>query len=180
MLQQSPELAEVVSRLDRVEKENRRMKRAAVGATVLVSSVLLMGQARPNTSKTIEAENFVVKDASGKVRATCGMNYSDRGGASLILGSDGKMYGTEKYTVRLHGGDYAWLNMLSSDGTEAINDVINPEDGPEFTVSDKEGFTTHIGHTDMVTTETGEKHRTSAASITMSSKSGKKVLWSAP
>lgn len=103
-----------------------------------------MGQARPNTPKTIEAENFVVRDTSGKVRATFGMNYSDRGGASLILGSDGGLTGREHYVVTLHGGDYAWLYMRSSDMPEqdGIKGIITPEDGPKFTVRDKEGYET--------------------------------------
>jgi len=174
-----PEMAEVLSRLERVENENRRMKRAALGVIALAGSVFLMGLVGPSTAKTIEAENFVVKDASGKVRAVFGMNDSDRGGASLILGSDGAQAAREKYVVRLHGGDYAWLNMTAGDDSEDINAVINSDNGPELLLDDKKGYKTDIGQTDLVTTRTGETHRTSSASIVMYGKD-KHLIWSAP
>ena len=74
MTHETQELDRIICRLVRVEKENRRMKQAAFGVLVVACSVLLLGQARPSTNRTIEAENFVVRDASGKVRATFGMS----------------------------------------------------------------------------------------------------------
>ena len=62
---------------------------------------------------------------------------------------------------------------------DGIKGIITPEDGPKFTVRDKEGYETNIGHTDVVTTRMGEMHHTSAASVVMFGKD-KKVLWSAP
>jgi hypothetical protein len=181
MPDQTLAMTAILSRLEQVEKENRRMKQVALGVTVVACSVFMMGQARPNPNKIIEAENFVVKDASGKVRAVFGMNYSDQKGASLILGSDGSYGGTgaEKYVVRIHGGDRAWLNMGSADGAEAINGVVSPDFASDLTVYDKDGYKTDIGITDLVTPRTGVKHHTSASSIVMSSKE-KTVLWSAP
>lgn len=185
MPQQTPEMAEVVSRLERVEKENRRMKRAALGALVLAGSVFLMGQARQNTSKTIEGERFVVKDSNGKVRAMFGMEDGDPDGATLAIGSAGlRAPGKEeKYVVYLHGGDLAWLLLRSPGSTEFINARVGPPDpslpSPQLSLSDREGFETDLGHTGLVTTRTGEKHDTSAASVVMFGKD-KKVLWSAP
>ena len=46
-------------------------------------------------------------------------------------------------------------------------------------VSDKEGFQTKIGTTDLVTPRTGETHKTSAASMILFDKD-RKVLWQAP
>ena len=82
MLDQTPELAAVLSRLERVEKENRRMKQAALGILVIVGSMFLMAQAKHSTDKVIEAERFVVRDSNGKIRAAFGMEDADPSGAT--------------------------------------------------------------------------------------------------
>jgi len=64
--EQSTELSNILARLGRVERENRRMKRTGLGVLVLVGAVLLMGQA--HSKRTVEAENFVLKDESGRIR----------------------------------------------------------------------------------------------------------------
>lgn len=51
--------------------------------------------------------------------------------------------------------------------------------GPNIALSDDQGFSTTIGSAALETLQTGESHRTSAASIVLFGKSGK-VLWSAP
>lgn len=56
-------------RLDRVERENRRLKRAGVVALAVIAAVVLMGQAIGNVAKVVEAEKFVLRDADGKGRA---------------------------------------------------------------------------------------------------------------
>ncbi len=56
-------------RLDRVERENRRLKRAGVVALAVIAAVVLMGQATGNVAKVVEAEKFVLRDADGKGRA---------------------------------------------------------------------------------------------------------------
>jgi hypothetical protein len=61
--------------LDALERQNRRYKRA--GATIVLmalSATLLMGQAR--ATKVLEANEFVLKDASGKVRARLGIGVT--------------------------------------------------------------------------------------------------------
>jgi hypothetical protein len=55
-------------RLEKLEKLNRRL-RIGVGAVLLVvASLFLMGQAPPQ-SKTIEAQEFILRDANNKQRA---------------------------------------------------------------------------------------------------------------
>ena len=55
---------EIARRLDRVERENRRMKVAIGVLLAMVAAVLLMGQARPPT--IVEAQEFIVRNAEGK------------------------------------------------------------------------------------------------------------------
>jgi len=58
----------VMQRLEKLEKQNRRL-RVGGGAFLLVAaSLLLMGQAAPQ-SKTIEAQEFILRDTSNKQRA---------------------------------------------------------------------------------------------------------------
>ncbi len=47
-------------------------------------------------------------------------------------------------------------------------------------VLEANGFETEIGRTALVTPFNGEAHSTSAASIVMFGKGGKKVIWQAP
>jgi hypothetical protein len=53
------------------------------------------------------------------------------------------------------------------------------ESGPSIGMSDDAGFETDLGSAELVSPKTGEKHRTSAASLVLLGKDGK-VLWSAP
>lgn len=56
-------------RLDRLEREHRRWKRVGSLFLVALAAVVLMGQASP-AGRVVEAERFVLRDGSGKVRAT--------------------------------------------------------------------------------------------------------------
>ena len=58
-------------RIERLERENRRFKRAGATIAIGIVAVLLMGQA-PAKSCTLEAEKLVLKDRSGKIRAVLG------------------------------------------------------------------------------------------------------------
>ncbi len=64
-----PTMETLARRLDRVERENRRLKRAGVVALAVIAAVVLMGQATGNVAKVVEAEKFVLRDADGKGRA---------------------------------------------------------------------------------------------------------------
>ena len=59
----------VAERLEGVERENRHLKRWGAVALIGIVAMVLMGQAVPG-SRTVEAEQFVLKDASGKIRGT--------------------------------------------------------------------------------------------------------------
>ena len=149
MLDQTPELAAVLSRLERVEKENRRMKQAALGILVIVGSMFLMAQAKHSTDKVIEAERFVVRDSNGKIRAAFGMEDADPSGATLAIGSAGLTVAEEEeeHPVYLHGGDMAWLLLSSRSSTEALNARVGTSDlpSPQLSLIDKKGYRTDIG-----------------------------------
>jgi hypothetical protein len=182
MHSETMELGELLSRLERLEKENRRVKRITATGLLILCCALFMGQSRP--SKTIEAERFIVKDSSGKTRGEFGMDPGKAGGATLTVGSlveGGRGTPGEKYLVTLHGGDYAWINLRAADSREYINGRLNDEtnEGALFSVTDGKDYEADIGNSDLLSPHTGEKHHTSAASVVLIGKD-KKVLWSAP
>jgi hypothetical protein len=82
MTTQTADLAAVVGRLEKIERENRRLKYAGVVVLLLAAAGLTMGQASP-TSKTVEAEAFVLRDPSGTERAA--WHLSPEGGAALTF-----------------------------------------------------------------------------------------------
>jgi len=63
----------VLERLETLEKQNRRLKRAGLVVMVLAGATLLIGQAKPQVQWKVEAERFVLMDANGKLRAELGM-----------------------------------------------------------------------------------------------------------
>jgi len=71
----TPSLAELEIRLAKLERQNRRLKRAGLAALVLVGSTLLasftvQGPAKPvAVTPTLEAQRFVLKNARGEPRA---------------------------------------------------------------------------------------------------------------
>lgn len=82
-MNQASELQVMRSRLDKLERHNRTLKQAALFLVVLVGSVLLMGQAR--TTRTIEANEFVLKDTSGRRRAVLHISDYVTPGPELVL-----------------------------------------------------------------------------------------------
>ena len=68
MRAQAPEVAAVLARLEKVERQNRRLRGAGIAVFVLAAAGLLMGQAMPK-ARIVEAEGFQLKDGQGMVRA---------------------------------------------------------------------------------------------------------------
>jgi hypothetical protein len=81
--------------------------------------------------------------------------------------------------ARLEAGDSeVGLTLSGGDGRTVVG-MHALKDGANLAVGDREGFHAELGNTDLVTLRTGEKHKTSAASLVLFGKDGK-VLWSAP
>lgn len=86
---------ELVARLERLERDNRRLKRVALGALVLVAASVGLGAAyaKPAIPQRIVAHEFDVVDGSGKVRAKVGLQCAGAGScwpAIDLLDQDGK------------------------------------------------------------------------------------------
>jgi hypothetical protein len=67
-----PTLDVLAQRLDRLERENRRLKITGALALLGLISVALMGQAVLSDAPLVEAQTFYVRDKAGRVRAMLG------------------------------------------------------------------------------------------------------------
>ncbi len=79
-----PTLNTLTQRLDWLERENRRLKLAGAVLVISLAAVGVMGQVSPKAApKVIEAERFVLRDTSGKPRATLVVAADGTSGLSL-------------------------------------------------------------------------------------------------
>lgn len=178
----------LAERVEKLERQNRKLK--GIGATILIlaATVVLMGQA-PGT-RTVEANEFVLKDSTGKVRGRFSIfgenthmqlfdangqlrSFMHVGGLTLYDGS-----GKARVAI-ITGADETILEVYGPNGETVTVGASSVDDEAGFLVSDAEGFQTRIGKASLVTPRTGETHRTSAASVLLFDKE-KKVLWKAP
>lgn len=122
-------------RLDRLERENRRVKR--VGAVVLVgiAAAALMGQAR-TAGRKMEAERFVVLDSSGKRRAELGV-WPDGWAGLAIFDLDGK----GRAGLRLAPDGAPSLALFDPDGKKRAELYAEPNNKAGLVLTDKDGKT---------------------------------------
>lgn len=97
----NPELQAVVERLEKVEKENRILKRFCLAILLMLGAAVVMGQARP--VRIVEAESFVLKDSAGQVRARLAVDAPGKPMLSFL--GDGRVQ------AALVGGDEPGLTL---------------------------------------------------------------------
>jgi hypothetical protein len=190
-------------RVERLERQNRWMKRMGVAAILSAGVLLVSGQAKVDTKKTVDANEFVLKDTNGVVRAKLGMGvvlmtkgpglvlYDDRAQqmatfatsdeeARIYLGSSGSIPNSTSSSIwaGVPGKDGSGVGITGPSGVVRMN-LDGMIGGPQIGLLDKEGYETNIGKTDLVSRKTGKTEQTSAASVVMFD-TEKKVLWSAP
>jgi|SRR5579883_471119 len=223
MNEQSRELEALLSRVGRLERENRWFKRGVLALLAVIVSVGLMAQTKqtaagsqkqrartpakpaakpaeppapgPVVATTVEAQEFVLKDGNGHVRAelammgsTPSLKFKDESGSALItlaLNSDAPGGPLLLMSDPQHHASVA-LSVLENAGPQFSLAGERPDiqvrmgvtpDGTSLDLSDKDGFMTSIGNG--VLPKNGQVKKTSAASIVLFGKD-RKVLWSAP
>jgi len=194
---------ELERRLLSVEKQNRRLKQLGAALLVSVTSLIVMGQAP--SKKTVEANEFILNDGNGHVRARLRMGGDfftvpeldlvdergttrvrlrggfDRVGAAAnfsgisVFDENGRERGM--FDANANGAALAFMNAKGSDDALVRAEGIMVS-GP-VTVSDEQGFQAILGTTELATPRTGETHKTSAASLVLFDKN-KSVIWKAP
>lgn len=96
-------LSDIRRRLETLERENRRLKQIGGLTALFAVSLFLMAQAK--SDRTVEAQKFVLKDASGKIGGELAMG---RFGATLTLNAPN---GSPIPTVSLTGSDAPSLDL---------------------------------------------------------------------
>ena len=123
-------IAVLLRRLESVERSHRRLKAVVACVGLAVAAAVLMGQVRPGGT-TIEAQEFVVKDAAGAVRARLGAGpgvvslnlIHDTGRSSLVVSAN-KAQGPH-LALADAAGKIKGLVLLSE---EAVGMYLSPVD----------------------------------------------------
>ncbi|MBK8178029.1 MAG: hypothetical protein IPK67_03860 [Planctomycetes bacterium] len=126
---------ELLARLDRLERENRKWKRLGVAALAL-ASVGALGSAL-TVCDSVSAERFIVRDSSGKERVrltayeTGGIPklsfMNDRGQTVFSLGVCEK----NKGYIEVNGANGLARSAFTVQDGRAILDPVNPAKSPE-------------------------------------------------
>ncbi len=209
----------IMARIEKLERQNRKLKQAALFCLIALASIALTGAlmaqtthrktkpaakpkaaapappAEPVVPEKIEAESFILKDASGRERAELAMAGT---GPSLRLLNQA---GTALVTISLNDGSPSGPQVLLSDpdhqsglamsvqqgagsslaltGTQNAQVHIGvTKDGTSLELLDQDGSSTNLGN-GMKISRTGKAQQTTGASITLYNKD-RKLLWSAP
>jgi hypothetical protein len=129
---QIPSPDAVARRLDRLERENRRWRRLALASWLAIAAVGLLGQsAAPParsaaSSRVIEGERFVLRDAGGRIGATLGWEASDA--PRLALHDPA---GQPRAILSVGAGGAPGLTLFAADGqTARAALVVGPDGAP--------------------------------------------------
>jgi hypothetical protein len=165
---------ELVGRLQKLERDNRRLKGFALAALVLAAALATIYATQP-VPQTITAHRFDVVDDSGKVRASMAIVS---GGSAIGL-TDAQ--GNARALMILDPVKGA--SVLLGDAADKLRTTLNvtPEGESSIALSDPQGFEMDIGSTKMAMPSTGATERTSVASIAMFGNDKERhVIWKAP
>jgi len=126
-----PELEALVNRVEKLERENRWLKRLGFVAFMLAAGLISMGQARG--SRIVEASKFVLKDASGQVRAELGT--AEDSSPSLVL-FDAR--GSNRASLDLNKGGEPALRFETAMG-KPLAELSVAVDSPRFSLFSPKG-----------------------------------------
>ena len=131
MMEQTSEDSAVLNRLGKLENQNRRMKLAGAVALFFIASLVLMGQSPAN--RTVEANEFILKDENGKIRGIWS-NVAASGPIFTLLDSTGKRRVTLNVLDVLGPG----LTLTDAGGRERVR-LLATVAGPGLNLTDANG-----------------------------------------
>ena len=109
------ELQKLTRRIETLERQNRRFRLGAVGLILLVA-LGSMAAVSPK-SRTIEAEQFIVRDSKGRARVTIGTALASGAAVSRSPDEPAIWFSDEKGRDRL---------ILATDGLRLANSKSKP------------------------------------------------------
>lgn len=128
-----PTLNSLAQRLDRVERENRRMNRACAAILGGIAALVLMGQASQR-GRTVEAEQFILKDANGVTRTE--LHTLPDGSPTLrMLDKDGSI----RIAIGIASDGSAAFGLRSREGKGLTALAMKPDGSAGLGFSDSHG-----------------------------------------
>lgn len=179
----------LLGRLQKLERENRNMKRFGALLLIAATTLILMGQAGKN--RALDADSLAIRDANGRIRIELGIGDDTSPTLRMYGGSDNK-----NASLVLHSNQKgSSLSFVTWPSVPFLSLSSEGDDGPALVLQDRTGgasiqpasvstwdndkFSSYLGRANTVDTKTGANIRTSAASLTLFGKDGK-VIWQAP
>jgi hypothetical protein len=188
-----PGLEDLQERLVKLEQQNRQFKQFGVAALVLPALLLLLGQAP--LKKTVEANEFILRDDGGTIRAKLFVTAKNTTNLSIPgYGESVPVTSNPKPMLALYDEKGQPSGMLDDDSVTFVKSHVSLGSGilsigdqtsgvvvGRYSVGlfDEQGFEAALGRRALVTPGNGETQLTSAASIVMFDKN-KNVIWKAP
>lgn len=185
--------AELTKRLEKLERDNRRLKRGGLALLAMLVTLTTIYATRP-VPDVIKAHEFDVVDTAGKTLATLdakgGYGYvllksAHSGQVAEISTGFQAIYANPSHLGATEAGiglsDNAGALVFSAMASRTGGRIFLTGDEPQIAVADTKGFKTTIGSKRLLNPTTGETYRTSADSIVIFG-NGKKqrVIWKAP
>jgi hypothetical protein len=180
-------------RVVRLENQNRRLKQLGVAALFGAALFLLVAQAP--TKKTVEANEFILRDDGGNIRArlfvtekttttmtipgmTSPMPVTMNPKPTLVLYDDKGQVGgmLEDDSIAFLKSHVSLMGGVLTIGDQTSGVVVSRYSVDLF---DEQGFAATLGRKALTTPRTGETQLTSAASLILFDKN-KNVIWKAP
>ena len=126
----------IMARVERLERQNRRMKLVVVSMVVVVGAGLLMGQASPTKKvpKVITAEKFRVVDKDGNLRIGLGVE-PDGSPRLMFIDEDGKT----RIGLYVERDDSTGMVLNDKDEKGGIELRVLPDGSPGLVLKDKDG-----------------------------------------
>ena len=140
MTSPTDDMQTLMKRIDELESRHRWFRRFGLLAFLGIGVTLLMGQAGSRiVPEVIEAQRFVVKDASGKSIAALG---ADRDSAPLLvlMNADGRLAAALDVTAQRK----PTLTLYDRDGKSRVVLAVDSDGSPALAMNDKTG-TPRIG-----------------------------------
>jgi len=133
-------MQELHDRLLKLERQNLRLKRIGAAALVVAFSLLVMGQAPQK--RTVEADEFILKDGDGNVRARLSMNAALDAPKMVFFDAKGRPsvevnggFVPTAGNVSVQGGG---MLLFDSKGEERASFLVD-DNGAYFRLSDVQG-----------------------------------------
>jgi hypothetical protein len=143
---------DTASRLERLERECRFLRRGMAAVLLGGTTLVLMGQARPER-KNIEAQHFIVKDEAGENRASLGMgpnggvglNFMGQNQVRIGVALDGAgismldTAGRLRLTLGIRADGSAGLVLMNAEQKPRIGLNLRADDTPEIVLRGADG-----------------------------------------